>query len=367
MSIFAVYDSLKLEVTIISCFSTNWKGQMWLRGRSCVETQNVASRRKGKQIFINLKQIWTASLRSQRRNILRLEGKGNKSSSIWNKYGLLRFARSDAKRRGTCVRQATSRRDDTLLTVGQRPTAAADTPTPAGKVTEWRQILGRRCEPCRQMIKKPIIGLQILIFDGGGLQIRLNGVMWKHELAIWTENWAFLYFTQKTWTFLTNIEWLEYATWLAWWWRWTAPQGTPDIVSFQPWTQSIHAYNSLMVWVNTDNPTATLDVNGSIKFGNNCVPATWCNEQNAWTMMYYETNEWWQLVICANIYDSYSQSFWYHRSKVSLTISEDATQQWAPKWYVHSCYPPVPWPKPIHPNTTTLQEATALPNIGDIL
>lgn len=46
---------------------------------------------EGKQIFINLKQIWTASL----------------------------IARSDAKRRGTCVRQATSRRDDILLTVGR--------------------------------------------------------------------------------------------------------------------------------------------------------------------------------------------------------------------------------------------------------
>ena len=62
---------------------------MWLRGRSCVR----------KQILINLKQIWTASL-------------------IACKCSAFDVV-NDAKRRRTCVRQATSRRDDILLTVGR--------------------------------------------------------------------------------------------------------------------------------------------------------------------------------------------------------------------------------------------------------
>ena len=44
-----------------------------------------------------------------------------------------------------------------------------------------------------------------------------------------------------------------------------------------------------MVGVNTNKPQATLDVNGSLRVGSNCVPiALTCDQQNVGTMMYLE-------------------------------------------------------------------------------
>ena len=161
-------------------------------------------------------------------------------------------------------------------------------------------------------------------------------IMWNNELAIGTKNWAFLYFTQKTWTTpspiytgttvgidnteMVNATYCEYnnrwniASYNIFWWNIIEPDycsSNNTIVTIQTWNlwnsspvdpvKKIDAYKSLMVGVNNNNPVATLDVNGSIKVWNNCVPiGTVCNYETQWTMMYLvrKNSNFWSLVIC---------------------------------------------------------------------
>ena len=167
-------------------------------------------------------------------------------------------------------------------------------------------------------------------------------IMWKNELAIWSEFWSFLYFNAKTWEYLLHFEPLMYSNQYIAGWAWQ-----PTAYYLDPsygWDFGI-AYNTLMVWVNTKNPNATLDVNGSIRIWNNCVPATWCNAYNAWTMMYYESTDGWNLVICA-----LSSNGTYHRNKVELNIYEqNFGGAKGPVGYAISCNLPTPdYPHP-HP------------------
>ena len=166
-------------------------------------------------------------------------------------------------------------------------------------------------------------------------------ILWENELAVGTRWWAFIYFTQRTGTF-DNITGWEYPwviherngiintvwncnfdnppayapQWILWWN--ISPQ-TQCTIQNRTW-HNFHgvlawdlavdkgdAYNSLMVWVNTDNPQATLDVNGSLRLGSNCMPSNMtCNASNAGTMMYLEKRNLtstpieyqWSLVIC---------------------------------------------------------------------
>ena len=162
-------------------------------------------------------------------------------------------------------------------------------------------------------------------------------ILWENELAVGTRWWAFIYFTQRTGTF-DNITGWEYP-WViherngiintVWcnpspppantpqWWRWIwwwniSPQSQCTIQNLTwhnyhgvlAWDLAVDkgdAYNSLMVWVNTDDPQATLDVNGSLRVGSNCLPEELtCNELNVGTMMYLERkfSYKWSLVIC---------------------------------------------------------------------
>lgn len=88
-------------------------------------------------------------------------------------------------------------------------------------------------------------------------------IMWTHELAVWTMSGAFIYFTYLT----GNM------------------------------TLSANRYKSYSVWINTQTPKATLDVNGSVKLWSNCVPTS-CDEERVWTVMYYEKNNVWYYVAC---------------------------------------------------------------------
>ena len=160
-------------------------------------------------------------------------------------------------------------------------------------------------------------------------------ILWENELAVGTRWWAFIYFTQRTGTFdnITGWEYLwviherngiintvwncnfdnppAYAPqWILWWN--ISPQ-TQCTIQNRTW-HNFHgvlawdlavdkgdAYNSLMVWVNTDNPQATLDVNGSLRVGSNCLPiGLTCDATNVGTMMYLErkASYQWSLVIC---------------------------------------------------------------------
>lgn len=212
-------------------------------------------------------------------------------------------------------------------------------------------------------------------------------IMGSNELAIWTQYWAFLYFTQKTWNYIYHIEPLMY-WWnpdTYWWWDgciapkpdWDdgstiikddletpiSPKGTCTAASsaqlvqaypLQEYWDFIDAYETLMVWVNTNQPNATLDVYGSLRIGNNCVPAK-CDTEHAWTMMYYETSDGWHLVICSLGIDNSLQDRGYHRYEINKTFYE--TSAWAPWWYTESCYAPVPSPHPIpHPQPYEISE-----------
>lgn len=161
-------------------------------------------------------------------------------------------------------------------------------------------------------------------------------ILWENELAVGTRWWSFIYFKQRTWTYNTVVHSEQIITWVIYTWytqldiatSWdlihpSCPPGSkqecpnPQSVSiqvynwhnwhgvdnpFELWLSSwSHAYNSLMVWVNTDDPQATLDVNGSLRVGSNCVPSQLtCNELNVGTMMYLERkySYKWSLVIC---------------------------------------------------------------------
>lgn len=175
-------------------------------------------------------------------------------------------------------------------------------------------------------------------WTSSGDQYRSYEILWSNELAVGTRAWAFIYFTQKT---------GQYANFVTWWWNtWTNSraaqpnvhvQSCPDDRAWSPqvslenlnweWNscQEVtinipektarnyvqpsaqvlqdkpNVYKSLMVWVNTNEPTATLDVNGSIRVGSNCVPiGMTCDSSTVWTMMYLErkTTYRWSLVVC---------------------------------------------------------------------
>lgn len=159
-------------------------------------------------------------------------------------------------------------------------------------------------------------------------------ILWENELAVGTRWWAFIYFTQRTGTFdnitgweypwviherngIINTVWCNPSNppanapqWILWWN--ISPQ-TQCTIQNRTW-HNFHgvlawdlavdkgdAYNSLMVWVNTDNPQATLDVNGSLRVWSNCVDINLtCNENNEWTMMYLvrKSTYKWSMVLC---------------------------------------------------------------------
>ena len=161
-------------------------------------------------------------------------------------------------------------------------------------------------------------------------------ILWENELAVGTRWWAFIYFKQRTWTYNTVVNSGPFITWVIYTWytqldvatdwelihpcipgvilntcpsqqtqsiqvyNWHTWHGVDNPFSSH-WVSIPEAYSSLMVWVNTDDPQATLDVNGSLKIGSNCVPSQLtCNELNVGTMMYLERkfSYKWSLVIC---------------------------------------------------------------------
>ena len=106
----------------------------------------------------------------------------------------------------------------------------------------------------------------------------------------------------------SNDEW-EWWAWTIWWWGWgwgweytcqPSQWHERSSVTYDPSNMDItHVYKSLMVWVNTDAPQATLDVNGSIRIWGNCFPLyTRCSDENVWTIMYAENSSDWFLVMC---------------------------------------------------------------------
>ena len=104
----------------------------------------------------------------------------------------------------------------------------------------------------------------------------------------------------------SNDEW-EWSGRTVWWWGWgwgweytCQPPQWHERSSVDIWTiPTTEVYQSLMVWVNTNKPNATLDVNGSIKVWSNCVDDnTSCTIETAWTIMYVESNVQSFLLIC---------------------------------------------------------------------
>ena len=138
-------------------------------------------------------------------------------------------------------------------------------------------------------------------------------IMWSNELSVGTKDWAFIYFVEK------DIEYAKYIKSYT-----PALEAVPTsstvsnsnmhaIAAPQPnellWFGEI--YNSLMVWVNTDDPRATLDVNWSIRVWNNCLPQNMvCSQDYAWMLTYFETSTWiWKLVVCTYL----GNNLWYFR------------------------------------------------------
>ena len=90
-----------------------------------------------------------------------------------------------------------------------------------------------------------------------------------------------------------------------------------------------------MVWVNTNAPKATLDVNGTIRVWSNCTHPVdlVCWEENAWTIMYAETNSKWFLLLCkltdngyawhdliSNTEHSYISNFWFSTDNLECML-----------------------------------------------
>lgn len=196
-------------------------------------------------------------------------------------------------------------------------------------------------------------------------------ILWENELAVGTRWWAFIYFTQRTGTY-NNITGGSYP-WVTldlsgttqayscpggwgtskwnqgWWWlqqivyweqnlSWQCSGVNVQVHTWHSWhginplevfggifgdntDMKKQVYSSLMVWVNTDDPQATLDVNGSLRLGSNCLPSSLtCDASNVGTMMYLERKATyqWSLVICVadgitwNNNDGYTVDYkWY--------------------------------------------------------
>ena len=129
-------------------------------------------------------------------------------------------------------------------------------------------------------------------------------IMWNNELSVGTKDGAFLYFVEKDQAFTQYINTYAPEPTLV-----SSSSSTPSNavtnhnISIEPTTlQYDKIYSSLMVWVNTDNPKATLDVNWSIKVWSNCLKATTiCTEDIVWTIIYINAasqSNVWRLVIC---------------------------------------------------------------------
>ena len=110
-----------------------------------------------------------------------------------------------------------------------------------------------------------------------------------------------------------------------------------------------------MVWVNTDNPQATLDVNGSLRLGSNCMPNNMtCNASNAGTMMYLEKTDLtstpieyqWSLVICiasgANTNENWQIIINYVRYDIMRWVTETSLEN---LWFDTNNWPCI-LPKP---------------------
>lgn len=238
-------------------------------------------------------------------------------------------------------------------------------------------------------------------------QDRHYEIMWNSELAIGTKGWAFLYFAQKTWTYVNHY--YEYLAWQATNtytpWSCSAPKsgwdsdgdglpgrgktndggdddgwvGTispgwwggsdPETCTSSQWNERnsvqlgeiepVHAYKSLMVWVNTNAPKATLDVNGTIRVWNNCATPDdlSCTDENAWTMMYLENGTKWYLLVCTKITYGSTVTYLWHD-----LISGAENYSLRDFWFTTNdleCLLPKPAPGP---NNNIIQRATSEPN-----
>ena len=226
---------------------------------------------------------------------------------------------------------------------------------------------------------------------------RTYDIIWDKELAIGTRAWTFIYFAERTGKYAQVITWWS-NTWTnvwpaitgvatqcestrgaltpvwAWlvppsWWScgqdgvWTIPERTaynyvlPQAVGIYTNDDKKDVYKSLMVWVNTSDPQATLDVNGSLRVWNNCVDMNLqCDEKIAWTMMYLERKSTykWTIVLCkadgVTIKD-YKATIQYTRYDMVYDLTGSTLSD---LWFVAndgSCYLPKPnravYPEPL--------------------
>jgi len=122
-------------------------------------------------------------------------------------------------------------------------------------------------------------------------------IMWKDQLAVWAQGASFIYFKKSN---------EGYKSWWSWYlpeyYSLAASQTQTDYTATQSNSSlGYHdAFESLMVWVNTNNPHATLDVNGSLRVWSNCMPKSmYCDSTRAWTIIYFvDTSNVWQFVVC---------------------------------------------------------------------
>ena len=179
--------------------------------------------------------------------------------------------------------------------------------------------------PCRQKNKNPvkprrgdritkeksIIGLQILIFNIGGLQIRLNwGIRINNWANVYSWAWISVEWNIMVWQSSTENFVYIYATWnnvdpnkrFEIFWNqelaiWTSG-GSYIYFAKKDWTVGYR------LWVNTKDPKATLDVKGWIRVSNNCEQKT-CTGTNVWTIIYDNQNS--RFLGCKKISSSYKR------------------------------------------------------------
>ncbi len=174
-------------------------------------------------------------------------------------------------------------------------------------------------------------------------------IMWNNELAIWTEFGAFIYFTQLTGEFRTDLVYAATSKEPVtpkepWWWKGASqPYDYYDINTINL-DNPVHAYQSLMVGVNTNNPFATLDVNGSLKIWHNCVPnGSKCTEDKEWTMMYFvNTSDIWVLAVCTKTTGG-------GHKRVNLLKTSEQDVSITNLWYPNDNYCYIPKPHPWDP------------------
>lgn len=101
-------------------------------------------------------------------------------------------------------------------------------------------------------------------------------IYWNQELSVWTQYWAFIYFTEKTGTYANFASGNDRAA------QTNQTQNRSNWLA--SWVSRYDLYNSYLVGINTTTPKATLDVKWSIKVWSDCSPAT-CTGDTAWTIL----------------------------------------------------------------------------------